>query len=358
MTQVDDYAATLVDALGIRNGPLSCTQVARVHDDIMVCLRDRTLQCMATPAAMSTNARLLDGDHEVPRDRWTSSRMGHGQVIHTELHNHHIDEAVLAGQLFVVDSIEECDWTLLRFRESLEYILGARAWINAYLTAAGETSFGLHSDTHDTLIVQLVGTKVWHVDQRSRGVPDDLTVQDLPRHVLNVHDVLAMAGDTAHHVSGIGNVTLHLTIGFDRDIGLAPRLQEIEALLGRRSQPVALSERAHGMAMTPERRRGSSLPFRGTQDLADCDYVRWSSRLPPLVEHGSDGSITVLSAGQSHDYPPSLRRAVDYLTSGREASLRALQSKSGLQDEDLLRFLVRGVEAGTLIVRSGSDPLG
>ena len=76
---------------------------------------------------------------------------------------------------------------------------------------------GLHSDTHDTIIIQLFGRKVWHVDDVSRGVSPEMTLGDLREHELSVPKVLAMAGDTAHNVTGVGELTLHLTIGFDRD---------------------------------------------------------------------------------------------------------------------------------------------
>ena len=171
MTPVDAYVADLVAALNIKESPLDSTRVANVpHCDLLAELRSATFGYLATPTAFSTNARLLDGDCEVPRDRWAHSRMGHGQVIHTELVNDHIDNAITKGQLFVVDSIDECDPLLMRLREATEYRLRARAWINVYLTAATQTNFGLHSDTHDTIIIQLFGRKVWHVDDVSRGV--------------------------------------------------------------------------------------------------------------------------------------------------------------------------------------------
>lgn len=352
MTPVDAYVAALIAALGIKESSLDSTRIAKVpHYDFLAMLRSATLGYLAIPAAFSTNARLLDGESEVPRDRWTHSRMGHGQVIHTELANDHIDKAIANGQLFVIDSIDECDSLLMRLREAIEYRLRARAWINVYLTAADQTNFGLHSDTHDTIIIQLSGKKVWHVDDAPHGTPSEMTLGDLREYELSVPSVLAMAGDTAHNVTGVGELTLHLTIGFDRDAGLTYRLREIEELIGRDSPVVTDRDRAYGMGMTKDRRTGSSLPFSATHDLADCRLVRWASRLPPLVEKGSSGGLVVTSMGKRLSYSGSQAALIKPLVEGDELTIVELLTNSGLALSDLRSFLVNAVNDGILICR-------
>jgi hypothetical protein len=350
---VDAYVADLVAALDIKESPLDSTRVVKVpHHDFLAELRHATFGYLASPAAFSTNARLLDGEYEVPRDRWTRSRMGSGEVIHTELVNNHIDDAVANGQLFVIDSIDECDLLLMRLREAIEYRLRARAWINVYLTAADQENFGLHSDTHDTVIIQLFGKKVWHVDDISRGAPPEITIDNLREHQLGVPDVLAIPGDTAHHVTGIGELTLHLTIGFDRDTGLTYRLREIDKLIGRNSPVITDRDQAHGMAMTKDRRTGTSLPFSATQNLADCRLVRWASRLPPLIEEGPRDGIVVTSMGQKHTYSGRHAVLVRVLVEGNELTVEELLATSGFAPSDLRSFLVNAVGDGTLICRN------
>jgi hypothetical protein len=352
MTPVDAYVEDLVAALDIKGSRLDSTRVAKVPNyDFLAKLRRATFGYLASPAALSTNARLLDGEYEVPRERWTHSRMGSGQVIHTELVNGHIDQAVANGQLFVIDSIDECDPLLMRLREAIEYRLRARAWINVYLTAAGQENFGLHSDTHDTVIIQLFGKKVWHVDSTSRGVPPGTAIADLREHRLCVPDVLAIAGDTAHHVTGIGELTLHLTIGFDRDTGLTYRLREIDDLVGRNSPAISDHDRAYGMAMTKDRRTGTSLPFSSTHDMEHCRLVRWSSRLPPLVEEGPGGRIVVTSMGRQHTYSGGDAELVRHLSEGKELNVEELLSTSGLTLSHLKSFLIDAIDDGVLICR-------
>jgi hypothetical protein len=277
--------------------------------------------------------------------------MGHGQVIHTQLLNDYIDDAVVGGQLLVVDSVDECDPLLMRLREALEYRLQARAWINVYLTAASATNFGLHSDTHDTIIIQLFGNKMWHVDGQPRGLPPGMTLEDLACFEMAVPKILAIPGGTAHHVTGVGQLALHLTIGFDRDLGLTPRLRELDDLMGRSSPEITEDDRAHGLAMTPDRRAGSSLPFIATRDLADCSHVRWASRLPPVVTRSHDGTLTVASMGRSHTYTRSLEPIVLALVSGQELTGDELLALSGLSHEALRAFLLAGVGDGILICR-------
>ena len=104
------------------------------------------------------------------------------------------------------------------------------------------------------------------------------------------------------------------------------------------------------MAMTKDRRTGSSLPFSATRDLADCRLVRWASRLPPLVDEGSGDELVVISMGQRHTYSGS-RAALVALVEGKELTVEELLANSGLAPADLRSFLVNAVEEGTLICR-------
>ena len=95
MTPVDAYVADLVAALNIKESPLDSTRVANVpHCDLLAELRSATLGYLATPAAFSTNARLLDGDCEVPRaarplanGTWPGHSHGAGERPHRQRHH-------------------------------------------------------------------------------------------------------------------------------------------------------------------------------------------------------------------------------------------------------------------------------
>ena len=349
MATIAAFAKRLVEALALDQEPIKTAYASLDEVDVFVdAARDAVFGYLACPTALSTNARLLEGDKELPRDSWSFSRIGHGQVIHTELKNTIIDREILTGMLLVVDSIDECDRTLMLLRESLEYKLRARAWINAYVTANDRTNFGLHSDTHDTIIIQILGKKRWVVDSHGRGVLDENDMA-LATYDLVAGDALAMAGDTAHNVSGIGELTTHLTVGFDRSAALPYHLNFVDELLGRVPQPISAAEMAQGKANTRERRTGTSLPFLATGDLRDCRHVRWASRLPPLVSRTADGVTVVSSMGRQTTFAPSYCAAIDALLSGDQFSLDEFAAIANLTKPRLVQFLNDAVNNDLII---------
>lgn len=339
MTAVPAYIDQLWDALCLGSRPLM-TRAAQIEESpspFLEKLATGVLGYLALPTALSTNTRVLDGDREVPRDRWAFSRMGHGQVIHSELRAPYIDRALGRGELLVIDSIDEQDRTIMALREALEYRLGARAWVNAYLTANDQTNFGLHDDTHDTIIIQLLGRKRWLVDSVGRGVA--APELDMGKYELTPGMALVMAGRTAHDVTGFGELTLHLTIGFDHTAALFYHAAEVSRLLARPDTEISEADLVHGKARIEERRTGSSLPYAITGDLADCRLVRWASRLPPVMTIASDGSITVLTMGQEYQFSAELRPVITALLSGLEYGTPQLLALSGLSEERFTAFL-------------------
>lgn len=122
MDPIADFAEFIVQELGIAEAPLDSTRTAHLLDfGIIDVLAARSLDLLALPAALATNMRLLEGEVEVPTQRWSRSRVGDGQVLHTELMNPEVDRAILQGGMVVIDSVDELDPTLIRLRESFEY---------------------------------------------------------------------------------------------------------------------------------------------------------------------------------------------------------------------------------------------
>lgn len=358
MDSIGGFADRLVDALSLRTPPLESTRVAALDDHtVLAVLAARCLDCLAHPAALSTNTRLLIGDQEVPRDRWTSSRVGHGQVLHTELRHPYIDCAVTEGRMLVIDSIDECDLVLMRLRESLEYRLSARAWINLYMTAALKSNFGLHYDTHDTLVVALCGEKRWDVGPTA--LPPDTEVDetvdnDLMEYRLRPGMALAMAGRTLHDVTGLGRFAMHLTIGFDSDCGFESMLRESDRLVGRYSPGVEGADLELAKARLLERRRGTSLPFAATSDLNDITAIRWASRLRPVVETLEGGGVRITSMDRKLDIDAEWSPVVRALGTGDELSFQDLMTVNGADASALHAFVHSLVDAELVICRYGS----
>jgi hypothetical protein len=347
--RIEAFAGRLVEQLGLDRRRVESTRAASVGADPFVSAAlCAVFGSLATPNAFAANIRLLHGAHEIPRDIWSASRVSHGQVVHTELLAPFVDESLRNGDLLVIDSLDECEATMMALREALEYRLSAYVWINVYLTATSTSSFGPHRDDMDTLIVQLLGRKRWTV---AAGPGDRRFPADAMTLELRPGSVLAVPANTFHDVTGLGELALHLTIGFDQAAGVVHRLKVLDELVGRHSAELTAAELDVGKAMLPGRRVGSSLPFRATRDPQHCGHIRWASQLPPVVRTTDDGGVEVISMGHQARFESKLNSVVRALATGKEFDLDALGAASGLDREALMNFVIEAVDAGLIICR-------
>ncbi len=281
--------------------------------------------------------------------------MGEGEVLHTELDGPFLDAAIAErGQLLAIDSLDEHNPILLRLREMLEYTLEARCWLNVYVTATDASNFGPHTDTQDTIIVQVLGRKQWTVCPKPKE-GDNVGWDRASTSILDVGDVLYVPAATGHDVVGIGDLSVHLTIGFDPDCWLPAQARELGTFLGRRLAPPTSAEIAHALAVLPERRRGGCLPFRHSRSLDDAAYVRWASRLPPRVLDSGDSGVEVISMGRTHRFPGRCRACVIELALGRELRREELLELAGGDHSVLCEFLISASAAGLILIRPADD---
>lgn len=115
-----------------------------------------------------------------------------------------------------------------RLTAGLAEVTGARTGANAYYTPARSRAFSAHWDTHDVLVLQLHGTKRWHVWEPLLEHPlprrphmeskaYDGYLEDLERSELELGlgDVLYLPAGTPHAAWTEGEDSLHLTISID-----------------------------------------------------------------------------------------------------------------------------------------------
>jgi len=299
MDEIAQLATQIVDGLELRQTRADETTRSRLPSLTPLSeIAAAALDLLALPDALASNVRLLEGESEVAKQVWSSSRIGDGQVVHTELRNPEIDRSIANGAMLVIDSVDEQNMKILRLRESLEYRLSARAWINLYMTSGFTSNFGLHYDTFDTIIVQLLGRKHWLVGKT--GVPPGSPVSpdshDTLKSVeMEPGNILMMPARVLHNATGVGDFTLHLTIGFDRSAAVPFLKSEVAELLGSNDPGVDPRDLPLAKARIKERRRGTSLPFAQSCDFIPGTVVRWASRLPPIVEPTTDGAVHVVS---------------------------------------------------------------
>ena len=140
------------------------------------------------------------------------------------LREHYADGATLALQ-----ALHRLHPPLMRFCRELAIELGLPTQANAYVTPPGSRGFAPHHDTHDVFVLQVDGTKHWHVYTPVLPLPlpsqpsSDLVGADgrlLPEGTEPVLSVVLGPGDALYvprgfpHAAETGDDrSLHLTIG-------------------------------------------------------------------------------------------------------------------------------------------------
>jgi ribosomal protein L16 Arg81 hydroxylase len=152
------------------------------------------------------------------------------------------------GATLVLNSVEVHSVAARRLSEEVGQFSGFPACSNAYLSFGGEGSFGAHWDTHDVVVLQLVGRKHWRVGAPTFPLP-------LPTHTsrdsgqaaprLSALDVLLEAGDVLylprgwwHEVTPLSEPSLHLSVGI-----YVPSVLDALGLLCQQLLPLELAAR-------------------------------------------------------------------------------------------------------------------
>jgi bifunctional lysine-specific demethylase and histidyl-hydroxylase NO66 len=127
-----------------------------------------------------------------------------------------------AGHTIVLDTVQRYVRTIASLLHAIEVELNFAAQVNAYFTPPGSQGFIAHPDDHDTLILQIHGSKIWHLYD---GV--DVAPHLLPRHepadtaalppptdvLLQAGDVLYVPRGRVHAAEATSEVSVHLTLG-------------------------------------------------------------------------------------------------------------------------------------------------
>jgi len=342
MIDVHDVAYALVGALGLPTAAQLETTALTSLDDCgsATALADicaGSWSALERPGALATNVRLIERNREVDPSKWRRSRVGDGEIVHTELKYDFIHRVVSAGASLVVGHIDEHNYALRRLCESLEYILMTRVWANCYIASGTGSAFGSHSDNHDAIILQLAGRKRWTVHRREdtatvSGAMSKLSVLMTPGCCL------AIPAGTDHEVEAIGEFSMHLTFGFVPVAGLADELAHASVLLGVNApSPESVDIRDY-LAHLPDRRSGSSFPCAVSGSVGPDARIRWASRLPPTITSVGE-QILVVTRGRKFRFASRTGPVLRALAEGREFSWGALLERSTLAAEELRAFV-------------------
>jgi len=127
------------------------------------------------------------------------------------------------GFTIVADSVERYVRAIASLTQSIEVELNFPIQVNAYITPPGSRGLVPHYDDHDVLILQIQGSKIWHLyngvdipphemQRREKAVPTDglPSPSDLR---LEVGDVLYLPRGLVHAADTDVEPSIHLTVG-------------------------------------------------------------------------------------------------------------------------------------------------
>jgi bifunctional lysine-specific demethylase and histidyl-hydroxylase NO66 len=128
------------------------------------------------------------------------------------------------GYTIVLGSVQRYVRAIASLLHSIEVELNFATQVNAYVTPPESQGFVGHYDDHDVLIVQIRGSKIWHLYDGADVAPHEIVRQEpvataalpAPTDVrLEVGDVLYLPRGKVHAAEATSELSVHLTVGLN-----------------------------------------------------------------------------------------------------------------------------------------------
>jgi bifunctional lysine-specific demethylase and histidyl-hydroxylase NO66 len=125
------------------------------------------------------------------------------------------------GYTVVLESVQRYVRAIASLLHSIEVELNFAAQANAYITPPESQGFVAHYDDHDVLVLQIRGSKIWHLydadvapHEMRRQEPVATAALPSPTDVrLEVGDVLYLPRGQVHAAEATSELSVHLTMG-------------------------------------------------------------------------------------------------------------------------------------------------
>jgi ribosomal protein L16 Arg81 hydroxylase len=289
------------------------------------------------------------------------------------------------GYTIVLDGVEQYVRAVGTLARSIEVELNFPIQVNTYITPPGQTGLAAHYDDHDVLILQIQGSKIWHLYldadvpprllQRERDKAVAVDGLSAPTDVhLETGDVLYVQRGRLHSAETTSEQSIHLTLGIHaptvlmlaigalysqswRDDRLNARLPPrhlddadlgatLRALVGEAARTVEdLGAMAGGLGLLTDGlvRRGRCPPVGRIADAKAIDGQTRVVKYRPLysrvksVEDGVALQFASLSTHAAADHEAALRFVSESTQPFRVGELPGLRAA---QQTDLARTLI------------------
>ena len=129
-----------------------------------------------------------------------------------------------AGATLIVNNLDQLSLGVRTLVSGLETELGIHAQANLYLTPGGAQGFAAHYDSHDVLLVQVLGQKQWHLYDSPKGLPmrGERFEPGATKPGERTADLLLQRGDVLYIPRGLMHdaeavdegPSMHVTLGF------------------------------------------------------------------------------------------------------------------------------------------------
>lgn len=294
-------------------------------------------------------------------------------------------EQFATGATLIARRLGHLDPTLARLQRAAEAALHCRVSINAYLTPPDSEGFLEHFDTHDTLILQVHGSKRWRIHEGGPHLPLRRQAVELGPHDLgpvaeefDLHcgGVLYMPRGVVHAARATDEISLHLTLGLhpvlwsdvaSEAIGLAAecdtRLRaradgEIPEVLRERFSPDLLNRAIDRcrMADIDERSKVSLFDFAPTTTVdSRWRTVRRDPMLPAAVVREGERVLVHFPGGVEVGLtaPATCETALRYIASNDHPF--GAGDLPGLSDSSARVLIDRLITAGLLVVETAEE---
>jgi hypothetical protein len=127
------------------------------------------------------------------------------------------------GYTIILGGVERFVRAIASLAHSIEVELNFPVQVNAYITASATQGLVPHYDDHDVLILQIQGSKIWHLYDGPDALPHELRRDDrkvaidglpvLADLCLEVGDVLYLPPGRVHAAETNSELSAHLTVG-------------------------------------------------------------------------------------------------------------------------------------------------
>lgn len=133
------------------------------------------------------------------------------------------------GATLIINGVHKLIPEITSFASEVKYELGYGVQVNAYSSWSGRQGFSSHYDTHEVFILQVDGTKQWHVfrDTIKYPLPEQKSASFPPPEgepylscMLNPGDVLYIPRGHWHYAIALDRPSLHLTLGVHCKTGI------------------------------------------------------------------------------------------------------------------------------------------